>query len=160
MPVIISDHNSLLFSIQFSRRKIFDSSFFWTSQDISRQDQKALSPLHMHSPGATWPDEGQLSLQFEPRLQGRKDVAVLRRHRLWSSHSGSGTDYSLVCFSLSFWAWLPVALMRMEQIDAFKLCCWRRLLRIPWTARRSNQSILKEINTQYSLEGLILKVKL
>lgn len=114
MPVIISDHNSLLFSIQFSRRKIFDSSFFWTSQDISRQDQKALSPLHMHSPGATWPDEGQLSLQFEPRLQGRKDVAVLRRHRLWSSHSGSGTDYSLVCFSLSFWAWLPVALMRME----------------------------------------------
>ena len=104
------------FSIQFSRRKIFDSSFFWTSQDISRQDQKALSPLHMPFPGATWPDEGQLSLQFEPRLQGRNDVAVLRRHRgpLWSSHSDSGTDYNLVCFSLSFWAWLPVALMRME----------------------------------------------
>ena len=45
-------------------------------------------------------------------------------------------------------------------IDAFKLWCWRRLLRIPWTARRSNQSILKEINPEYSLEGLMLKLKL
>ena len=44
--------------------------------------------------------------------------------------------------------------------DAFKLWCWRRLLRVPWTARRSNQSILKEINPEYSLEGLILKLKL
>ena len=45
------------------------------------------------------------------------------------------------------------------RIDAFKLWCWRRLLRVPWTARRSNQSILKEINTEYSLEGLMLKLK-
>ena len=47
-----------------------------------------------------------------------------------------------------------------RRIDAFELWCWRRLLRIPWTARRSNQSILKEINLEYSLEGLILKLKL
>jgi len=45
-------------------------------------------------------------------------------------------------------------------IDAFELWCWRRLLRVPWTARRSNQSILKEINPGCSLEGLILKLKL
>ena len=45
-------------------------------------------------------------------------------------------------------------------IDAFELWCWRRLLRVPWTARRSNQSILKEINTEYSLEGVMLKLKL
>ena len=44
--------------------------------------------------------------------------------------------------------------------DAFQLGCWRRLLRVPWTARRSNQSILKEINPEYSLEGLMLKLKL
>ena len=44
--------------------------------------------------------------------------------------------------------------------DAFKLWCWRRLLRVPWTARRSNQSIRKEINPEYSLDGLILKLKL
>ena len=47
-----------------------------------------------------------------------------------------------------------------SRIDAFELLCWRRLLRVPWTARRSNQSILKEISPEYSLEGLILKLKL
>ena len=47
-----------------------------------------------------------------------------------------------------------------RRIDAFELCCWRRLLRVPWTARRSNQSILKEISPEYSLEGLMLKLKL
>ena len=47
-----------------------------------------------------------------------------------------------------------------RSIDAFELWCWRRLLRVPWTARRSNQSILKEINPEYSLEGLRLKLKL
>ena len=46
-----------------------------------------------------------------------------------------------------------------RRIDAFELCCWRRLLRVPWTARRSNQSILKEINPEYSLEELMLKLK-
>ena len=46
-----------------------------------------------------------------------------------------------------------------QRIDAFKLWCWRRLLRVPWKARRSNQSILKEINPEYSLEGLMLKLK-
>ena len=46
------------------------------------------------------------------------------------------------------------------RIDAFELWCWRRLLRVPWTARRSNQSILKEINLEYSLEGLMLMLKL
>ena len=46
-----------------------------------------------------------------------------------------------------------------RRIDAFELCCWRRLLRVPWTARRSNQSILKEIGPEYSLEGLMLKLQ-
>ena len=47
-----------------------------------------------------------------------------------------------------------------QRIDAFELWCWRRLLRVPWNARRSNQSILKEINPEYSSEGLMLKLKL
>ena len=47
-----------------------------------------------------------------------------------------------------------------QRIDAFELRCWRRLLRVPWTARRSSQSILEEINTEYSLEGLMLQLKL
>ena len=64
----------------------------------------------------------------------------------------------------------PVALYRCEswtiktakrqRTDAFELWCWRRLLRVPWTARRSNQSILKEISPEYSLEGLMLKLNL
>ena len=47
-----------------------------------------------------------------------------------------------------------------QRIDAFELWCWKRFLRVPWTARRSNQSILKEINPEYSLEGMLLKLKL
>ena len=47
-----------------------------------------------------------------------------------------------------------------QRIDAFKLWCWRRLLRVPWTAKRSNQLILREINPENSLEGLMLKLKL
>ena len=47
-----------------------------------------------------------------------------------------------------------------RRMDAFELWCWRRLLRVPWTTRRSNQSILKEIIPEYSMEGLVLKVKL
>ena len=54
--------------------------------------------------------------------------------------------------------WTPAAECR--KIDAFELWCWRRLLRVPWTARRSNQSILKEISSGISLEGLMLKLKL
>ena len=46
-----------------------------------------------------------------------------------------------------------------QKVDAFKLWCWRRLLRVPWTAKSSNQSILKEINPEYSLEGLMLKLQ-
>ena len=48
----------------------------------------------------------------------------------------------------------------LRRIDAFELWCWRRLLRVPWTARRSNQSILKEISPEFSLEGLMLNLKL
>ena len=49
---------------------------------------------------------------------------------------------------------------KCQRIDAFKLWCWRRIPRVPWIARRSNQSILREINLEYSLEGLMLKLKL
>ena len=57
------------------------------------------------------------------------------------------------------WEW-TIKNVEHWEIDAFELGCWRRLLRVPWTARRSNQSILKEINPEYSLEGLMLKLRL
>ena len=55
---------------------------------------------------------------------------------------------------------LTVKKAERQRIDAFELWCWRRLLRVPWTAKRSNQSILKEINPEYPLEGLMLKLKI
>jgi len=55
---------------------------------------------------------------------------------------------------------LTIKKVECQRTDAFKLWCWKRLLRVPWIARRSNQSILKEINSEYSLEGLMLKPKL
>ena len=62
--------------------------------------------------------------------------------------------------SVSFIPFLNNHLKIPQRIDAFELWCWRRLLRVPWPARRSNQSILKEISPEYSLEGLMLKLKL
>ena len=57
-------------------------------------------------------------------------------------------------------SWIFIKTAEHQRIDAFELWCWRRLLRVPWTARRSNQSILKEISPEYSLEGRMLKLKL
>ena len=65
--------------------------------------------------------------------------------------------FPVVMFGCESWT---IKKAEHQRIDAFELWCWRRLLSVPWTARRSNQSILKEINTEYSLEGLMLKLKL
>jgi len=65
--------------------------------------------------------------------------------------------FSVVMYVCESWT---VKKAECQRIDAFELWCWRRLLRVPWTTRRSNQSILKEISPDYSLEGLILKLKL
>jgi len=69
----------------------------------------------------------------------------------------SSMVYPIVMYGCESWTRKKAEHWR---IDAFELWCWRRLLRVPWTARRSNQSILKEISPEYSLEGLILKLKL
>ena len=65
--------------------------------------------------------------------------------------------FSVVTYGCESWT---IKKAECQRTDAFKLCCWRRLLRVLWTARRSNRSILKEINPEYSLEGLMLKPKL
>ena len=65
--------------------------------------------------------------------------------------------FPVVMYGCESWT---VKKAEQRRIDAFELWCWRRLLRVPWTARRSNQSILKEISTWCSLEGLMLKLKL
>ena len=65
--------------------------------------------------------------------------------------------FPLVMYGCESWT---IKKAEHQRTDAFELCCWRRLLRVPWTARRSNQSILKKISPEYSFEGLILKLKL
>ena len=65
--------------------------------------------------------------------------------------------FSVVMYGCESWT---IRKAECRRIDAFELWCWRRLLRVPWTARRSNQSILKEISPEYSLGGLMLKLKL
>ena len=75
----------------------------------------------------------------------------------WSVHDQSRDQYMIVIYGCESWT---VKKAECQRIDAFELWCWRRLLRVPWTARRSNQSILKEISPGISLEGMMLKLKL
>jgi len=72
-------------------------------------------------------------------------------------HLAKAMVFSVVMYGCESW---PIKKAEHPRIDAFELRCWRRLLRVPWTSRRSNQSILKEISPEYSLEGLMLKLKL
>jgi len=81
-----------------------------------------------------------------------RDIPVPTKVRLVKA-----TVFPVVMYGCESWTTKKA---ECQSIDAFELWCWRRLLRVPWTARRSNQSILKEINPEYSLEGLMLKLKL
>ena len=74
-----------------------------------------------------------------------------------SVHLAKALVFPVVMYGCESWT---IKKTEHQRIDAFELWCWRRLLRVPWTARRSNQSILKEISPEYSLERLMLKLKL
>ena len=74
-----------------------------------------------------------------------------------NDHLVKAMVFSVVMYGCENWA---IKKAKRRRIDAFELRCWRRLLRVPWTARRSNQSILKGISPEYSLEGLMLRLKL
>ena len=73
------------------------------------------------------------------------------------AHIVKAMVFPVVLYGCESWT---VKKVEPRRIDAFELWCWRRLLRVPWSAKRSNQSILKEINPEYSLEGLMMKLKL
>ena len=80
-----------------------------------------------------------------------RDISLLTKVR-----TVKGLVFPVVMYGCESWS---IKKAERQRIDAFEFCCWRRLLRIPWTARRSNQSVLKEISPEYSLEGLMLKLK-
>ena len=81
-----------------------------------------------------------------------KDITLLTK-----VHLGKAMVFPVVMYGCESWT---IKKAECQRIDAFELWCWRRLLKFPWNARRSNQSIVKEISPEYSLEGLILKLKL
>ena len=82
----------------------------------------------------------------------RRDITLPTKFRM-----AKAIVFPVVMYGRKSWT---IKKAEHQRIDAFELWCWRRLLRVPWTARRSNQSILKDISPEYSLEGLMLKVKL
>ena len=94
----------------------------------------------------------------------KKSYDQHRQHIKKQRHSFANKGPSCQSYGFSsshVWMWeLDYKKTEHWRIDAFELWCWKRLLRVPWTARRSNQSILKEISPEYSLEGLMLKLKL
>ena len=97
-------------------------------------------------------------------LPGRKTMIILysvfktRDITLWTKiHIAEPMVFLIVMYGCESWT---IKKAECQMMEAFKLWCWRRDLRVPWTARRTNQSILKEINPKYSLEELILRLKL
>ena len=107
--------------------------------------------------------DGDCSHEIKRRLLlGRKvmtnlDSILKSRDIVRKVPSSQGYGFKVVIYGCESWT---IKRAEHQRIDAFELWCWRRLLRVPWTARRSNQSILKEISPEYSLEGLMLKLKL
>ena len=97
-------------------------------------------------------------------LLGRRVITILdsilkSRDITWPKmvHLVKAVDFPVVMYGCESWT---IKKAESQRIDAFELWCWRRPLRVPWTARRSSLSILKEISSKYSLEGLMLKLKL
>ena len=95
---------------------------------------------------------------LEGKLMTNLDSILKSKRHYFVNKGPSSQGYGFSSSDIRMWELEYKAERR--RIDAFELCCWRRLLRVPWTARRSNQSILKEISPGCSLEGLILKLKL
>ena len=89
--------------------------------------------------------------------QPRQHIKKQRHYFANKGPSSQSYGFSVVIYGCESWT---IKKDERQRIDAFELWCWRRLLRVPLTAKRSNQSILKEINPEYSLKGLMLKLKL
>ena len=89
--------------------------------------------------------------------QPRQHIKKQRHYLAKKVHLVKAMVFPVVMYGCESWT---VKKAEHRRIDAFELWCWRRLLKVPWTARRSNQSILKESNPGFSLEGLVLKLKL
>ena len=148
--------------LNMQKTKIIASSPI-TSQQIDEETMETAKDFIFL--GSKISADGDCSHEIKRRLLfGRK--AMTNLHSVLKSrditlptkvHIVKAIVFPVVMYGCESWT---IKKAEHRRIDTFKLWCWRRLLRVPWTARRSNQSILKEINPEYSLEGLIVKLKL
>ena len=120
-----------------------DSFYFWGSKIIENGDCS-------HEIKRCLPQVRKTMTNLDNILKNR-DITSLTKALLVKV-----MVFSVVMYGCESWI---IKKAERRRIDAFKLWCWRRLLRVPWTARRSSKSILKEINHEYSLEGLMLKLQ-
>ena len=95
---------------------------------------------------------GRKAVRSLDRILKSRDISLLTK-----VHVVKGIVIPVVMYGCASWT---IKKAECQRINAFELWCWGRLLRVPWTARRSNQSILKELSPEYSLEGLMLKLKI
>ena len=136
-----------------------------TSWQIDGENVKTLRDLLLFFFGSKITTDGDCSHEVKRCLLLERKVMTNLDNILKSSDIALPTKFHLVkamvfpvvMYGCESWT---IKKAECQRIDAFELWCWRRLLEVPWTAKRSNQSILKEISPKYSLEGLILKLKL
>ena len=159
-PVLWKFCNQILlnFKVRFPGDTLF---LYWISRLWSQCKSFFVynwSPVHGSSIwwlyGGANSDLLQDGLHHIPRLPGLMPVTLSRQ--LTKVCRVKAMVFPVVMYGCESWT---IKKAEHQRIDAFKLWCWRRFLRVPWTGRRSNQSILKEINHEYSLEGLYLKLK-
>ena len=146
--------------LNFQKMKIIASGLI-TSWEVDGETVETVSDFIFG--GSKITADGDCSHEIKRRLLlGRKVMtnldSVLKSRDITLStkiHLVKAMDFAVVMFGCENWT---VKIVERRRIDAFELWCWRRLLRVPWTARRSNQSILKEISPGCSLEGMMLQL--
>ena len=118
--------------------------FFWAPKSL----QMVIAAMKLKETLTPWKESYD---------QPRQHIKKQRHHFANKGHLIKAMVFPVVMYGCESWT---IKKTECQRIDAFEVLCWRRLLRVPWTARRSNQSILKEISPGCSLEGLMLKLKL
>ena len=149
----------------------------WNSPFKKLRSRHPVPPPHGKSMGKQWKQwqtiflgtkitaDGDCSLEMKRRLLPEEKLwqtwHIKKQRHHFVNKGPNSQSYGFSSSHVQMWceSW-TIKKTEHWSIDAFKLWCWRRLLRVPWTARRSNQSILKEISPEYSLEGMMLKLKL
>ena len=156
----VSEKAGLKLNIQKTKMMAFEPITSWQIDGETRETVKDFIFL-----GSKITADGDCSHEIKRcLLLGRKVMtnldSILKRRDITlptKVHLVKAMVFQVVMYGCESWT---IKKAECQRIDAFELWCWRRPLRVPWTSRRSNQSILKEISPEYSLEGLILKLKL